>query len=77
MSTSPESAVVNVLSRWLAGHVTNEEVERELAQVDAQALGGESAELLAELRAALAANGHGGELERLVRETLEAVALGA
>jgi hypothetical protein len=73
MSTSPESAVVNVLSRWLAGHVTNQQVERELERVDAEAVGGEGAEL----RALLAANGHGGELERLVRETLEAVALGA
>jgi hypothetical protein len=72
MSTSPETDVVNLLSRWLAGHVTNDEVGRELAGIE---LPGEGGELLAELRAALPA-GRQGDLERLVRETLEAVALG-
>lgn len=78
MSTSPETTVVNVLSRWLAGHVSNEGVAAELAAVDPAALGPDGGELLVELRDRLGGGGPaGGELERLVRETIEAVALGA
>jgi hypothetical protein len=78
MSTSPDTRVVNVLSRWLAGHAAEEELARELQAVDAGQFGPEAEELVEELVDELRAErgaGHG-DLERLVRETLEAVALG-
>jgi hypothetical protein len=77
MSTSPESAAVNLLSRWLAGHVGNDELRRSLANLGT--LGPESRELVDELTGALdrAAGEKSGDVERLVRETLEALALGA
>ena len=77
MSTSPDE-VVGVLSRWLARHVDNDQLEAELGEVDRASFSAEQAEavdeLLAELRGA-APNARG-QLERVVRETLEAVALG-
>jgi hypothetical protein len=77
MSTSPEANAVNLLSRWLAGHVGNDQVRRELAQLDE--IGPESRELVGELLTELdrAAGAKSGDVERLVRETLEALALGA
>jgi hypothetical protein len=77
MSTSPETRAVNLLSRWLAGHVGDDELRRELAALDG--VGPESGDLAAELVAALdhAAGAKSGQVERLVRETLEALALGA
>lgn len=76
MSTSPENQLVNVLSHWLARHVDDAELERELEAVDRWQLAPELADAVAELRAELA-NGHArGDLEMVVRETLEAVALG-
>jgi hypothetical protein len=76
MSTSPETHAVNLLSRWLAGHVGNHDVRRELAGLGE--VGPESRDLVDELIAALDhANGEkSGQVERLVRETLEALALG-
>src|SRR3954467_12174969 len=78
MSTSPDTRVVNLLSRWLAGHAPEEELARELRAVDPGAFGPEAEELVEELVDELHAE-HGadrGDLERLVRGTLEAVALG-
>jgi hypothetical protein len=80
MSTSPESAAVNLLSRWLAGHVGNDELRRGLAGLGGLGtLGPESRELVDELTGALdrAGGEKSGDVERLVRETLEALALGA
>ena len=76
MSTSPESHAVNLLSRWLAGHVGNDDVRRQLSTLGE--VGPESRELIDELVAELdhAAGAKSGEVERLVRETLEALALG-
>jgi hypothetical protein len=66
MSTSPD--LVHTMSRWLAGHVSDDElrgvVERE---------GPPETE---ELREALATEAPHPELERLVRETLQDVAAG-
>jgi hypothetical protein len=66
MSTSPD--LVHTMSRWLAGHVSDDElrgvVERE---------GPPETE---ELREALATEAPRPELERLVRETLQDVAAG-
>ena len=73
MSTSPD--LVQTLSRWLAGHVDVGHVREALAHPGN--VGPESQELIEELR---------GELDRpdvsrpklqpLVRETIEAIALG-
>jgi hypothetical protein len=81
MSTSPDRSnraddqIVTVLSQWLARHVGDDELlarvneigTSELEPVQAEAV----ADFLAEFRV-----GAGGEREMLVRETLEAVALG-
>ena len=84
MSTSPETApaaedrIVNLLSQWLAFHLANAELRRRLAQIGTSTLEpGQAAaveELLSEL--ADAAPDERGDLEMVVRETLEAVALG-
>jgi hypothetical protein len=86
MSTSPEPApslhpedeIVSALSHWLAFHLGNEELRTLLRALGTAALTPDQAaaveELLAELDAA--PEGTRGELEMLVRETLEAVALG-
>ena len=73
MSTSPD--VVQTLSHWLAGHVGVGDVRRALD--DAGELGPESTALVAELRDELA-NGEPSrpKLQPLVRETIEAIALG-
>jgi hypothetical protein len=84
MSTSPESrpsaedAVVALLSAWLAFHRSNDDLRAGLQAVGTAGLAPGQAEaveeLLRELESAEPA-GRGG-LEMLVRETLEAVALG-
>ena len=84
MSTSPDTSsrgedrIVNLLSRWLAGHAGRDELGTELGRIGTDGLSPDQAEAVAELRAELAAAApsHPGELEVLVRETLEAVALG-
>ncbi len=85
MSTSPETQprteedrLVTLLSHWLARHVDDAEVRRALDRLSGRHLGPDSAEAVDELRRALAEPAADrGNLERLVRETLEAVALGA
>ena len=84
MSTSPETSdapadrIVNVLSHWLAGHVTAARVREEIERVGTDELSALQAdavdELLAELRDP---NGHPGELNMLARETIEALCFGA
>jgi hypothetical protein len=80
MSTSPDTRtpdeLVNVISRWLARHVSDEELLRELEGADRGALSRDQAEAVDELGAELRAPRGRGELERVVRETLEALALG-
>lgn len=76
MSTSPENHIVNVLSQWLARHVDNAELLRELEAVDAAALSPAQAEAVEELREEIVSTNGRGDLEMVVRETLEAVALG-
>ena len=73
MSTSPD--VVQTLSRWLAGHVGLGEVQRALDEPGE--LGPESAALVAELREELeSAETSRPKLQPLVREAIEAIALG-
>ena len=83
MSTSPddtgahEDRVVSLLSHWLARHVDDDELRARLEVIEQERLEPVQAEavdeLLEELRHPDPRPGH---LERTVRETLEAVALG-
>jgi hypothetical protein len=76
MSTSPENHIVNVLSHWLARHVDNAELLRELDALNTSALTAAQAEAVQELREELTSTNGRGDLEMAVRETLEAIALG-
>lgn len=76
MSTSPENTIVSLLSHWLARHADDEDLKRELATVDAAALAPEQREAVEELREELDRGNGRGDLEMVVRETLEALALG-
>ena len=76
MSTNPEDRLVTALSHWLARHLDNEELRREIEAVDLSGLGPEQAEAVQELRQELADPNGRGDLEMVVRETLEAIALG-
>jgi hypothetical protein len=81
MSTSPEAGraddrLVTVISRWLARHASDEELQRALDEVPAGELAGEQAGAVEELRAELDRGSGAAELEMVVRETLEALALG-
>jgi hypothetical protein len=73
MSTSPDD-VVQILSSWLAGHVDDAQVEQVLA--DSRELGPESSRLVEELRRELSSPDKRAKLQPLVRETIEAIALG-
>lgn len=76
MSTSPEDRIVNLLSHWLARHVGDDELKRALVSTDTSMLGPGERAAVEELRTELAEHGSGGDLEMVVRETLEALALG-
>jgi len=86
MSTSPEPAriprpddeIVSALSHWLAFHLGNAELRARLEAIGTDGLSTEQREAVEELLTELAAAPEGarGGLEMLVRETLEAVALG-
>jgi len=80
MSTSPETAhraddrIVTLLSQWLARHVGDDELRREVESIGTGDLSGEQAKAVDELLAELSSDR--GQNEMLVRETLEALALG-
>jgi hypothetical protein len=80
MSTSHKTAhraddqIVTVLSQWLARHVTDEELRRHVEGIGTGELSPTQAEAVEELLAELGADR--GQNEMLVRETLEALALG-
>ena len=83
MSTRPETGLpaadrlINVLSRWLAGHVRTEDLGRCIDEIGLDGLEREQVEAVAELLAELRdPAGHPGELQKVVRETVEALALG-
>ncbi len=77
-TASPEDRIIGLLSHWLARHVDNARLCRGLEQIGTDGLGAGEAEaveeLLVELRAADQAAR--AALEPLVRETIEALALG-
>jgi hypothetical protein len=80
MSTSSDTThraddrIVSVLSQWLARHVGDDELRREVEAIGTDELSSEQAEAVGELLAELGADR--GQNEMLVRETLEALALG-
>ncbi len=83
MSTSPrtrrqreDDRIVSVLSHWLARHVGDVDLRRALEEADRTQLSAAQAEAVDELLADLRADIGRGEVERAVRETLEALALG-
>jgi hypothetical protein len=75
MSTSPDE-LVNLLSHWLARHVDDDELRRELQAVDPEGLSAGRREALDDLRRELDSGRSGGDLEMVVRETLESLVLG-
>jgi hypothetical protein len=81
MSTSPEQTrraddrLVTVISGWLAGHVSEGELQRELEATRRAELAPDQVEAVDELRVELAQSRRG-ELQMVARETLEALALG-
>jgi hypothetical protein len=80
MSTSHKTAhraddqIVTLLSQWLARHVSNDELRRRIQAIGTDQLSATQAEAVEELLAELGADR--GQNEMLVRETLEALALG-
>ncbi len=86
MSTSPEpasasaaeNAIVSALSRWLASHLGNADLRARLETIGTDSLGPDQRQAVEELLGELdsAREGERGELEMLVRETLETVVLG-
>jgi hypothetical protein len=77
MSMSPEDQLVSLLSRWLAGHLDNAELHAGIDDAGRDGLSAEQTEAVDELVTAIDRNPTGrGDLERLARETLEALALG-
>jgi hypothetical protein len=81
MSMTPESTraddrIVAALSRWLARHISDEDLRTELGRVGTGELSPDQAEAVEELLNELAHGGERAELEMVARETVEAVALG-
>ncbi|MDP8911702.1 MAG: hypothetical protein M3M94_06525 [Actinomycetota bacterium] len=74
----PADAIVTLLSRWLAGHLGNAELRREVEALGTGGLDEEQREAVEELVAELdgAAPGERARLQVPVRETIEALALG-
>jgi hypothetical protein len=68
--------LVTVISRWLARHVSDDELQRALEQVVPGELSADQTKAVEELRAELAEGRERAELEMVARETLEALALG-
>jgi hypothetical protein len=74
---SPEDQIVGLLSRWLARHIDNTELRAGLAAAGRDGLSAEQSDALDELDGELERTGPigRGDLEMVVRETLEALAL--
>lgn len=75
-ATHTEDRIVNTISKWLARHVSDDELRNELAHVETEELAPDQAEAVHELREELEAGGERAALEMVARETVEAVALG-
>jgi hypothetical protein len=68
--------LVNTISRWLADHLSDDELRAELQAVDLVELTPTQAEAVLELLNELDVGTERPALEMIARETLEAVALG-
>jgi hypothetical protein len=77
MSTNREGQLVNVLSRWLAGHADDDELRETLEAIDAETLPAEAGRAVDELRVQLESQNGRADLQRVVRETLEVLSFGA
>jgi hypothetical protein len=77
MSTNPD-LIVTLISTWLSGRITNDELQQEIERLGAEGLAPDQAQAVEELHQELlrAAPDERGDVERVARETLEAVALG-
>ena len=77
-SLSRVDRLVGLLSRWLARHIGNAELHAEIEAAGLDGLTPEQSEAVDELLAELERTGPNGrgDLEMVVRETLEALALG-
>jgi hypothetical protein len=75
---SPEDRLVSLFSHWLAGHLGNAQLRAGIEEAGRVGLSADQGDALDDLLTALdRADSTGrGDLERLVRETLEALALG-
>ena len=72
-----DDRIVTLLSRWLARHLDDEDLERGVREIGTTELSAEQAEAVDELLAGLEQpSGSRADREMLVRETLEALALG-
>jgi hypothetical protein len=69
-----DDQIVTVLSQWLARHVSDEELRSRVEAIGTDELSPTQAEAVEELLGELGADR--GQNEMLVRETLEALALG-
>ncbi len=75
---SPEDRIVTLLSRWLARHLDNVRLLEQIEAAGREGLSEAQTEALDELSAELARAGRAerGDVEMVVRETLEALAVG-
>jgi hypothetical protein len=72
-----DDRIVTLLSRWLARHLDDDDLERGVREIGTTELSAEQAEAVDELLAGLEQpSGSRADREMLVRETLEALALG-
>lgn len=82
MSTSPsprfraDDELITLLSRWLARHLGDDELRTAVLSTDTAELSPEQREAVGEVLDELDRGAARGDLEMVVRETLEALALG-
>ena len=76
ISKRPEDRVISLLSHWLARHLDTRQLAERLGEVDLAGLSPGEVEVVEELAAELEAGPARALLEPVVRETIEALALG-
>ena len=68
--------MIAVLSRWLARHISDEELRRDVGAIGTDKLTPIQAQAVRELLAELEGGSERAEVEMIARETLETLALG-
>ena len=76
MSMRPDDRLVTLISRWLARHLSDDELRDGIHEVGLDGLDPGQRQAVEELLHGLGSANGRGELERVARETLEALALG-